>query len=104
MSSASTPRPEAEDLQQQLKTLRNDVAGLAETIKGLAASRAADASRAVHEPADDLVGRTREMAEGAPERAKGAVTTLEDPIAEKPVQSALIALLIGIVIGSLGRR
>lgn len=104
MTITDTSRSEPGDLEQQVKTLRNDIASLAEDIKGLAASRAAETSRAVREHVNDLAGQTREMAEGASRHAKSAVSTIEDQIAEKPVQSALVALLIGIVIGSLGRR
>jgi ElaB/YqjD/DUF883 family membrane-anchored ribosome-binding protein len=84
--------------------MRTDVAQLAELLKAVASGGAADAGKALHDQADELVRRGREVAEGATQRAKGAVSTIEDQIVEKPVQSALIALLIGIVIGSLGRR
>jgi ElaB/YqjD/DUF883 family membrane-anchored ribosome-binding protein len=92
------------DLEEQLKAIRTDVATLADLLKGAAQHKAAETGKAIHEQADDLVRRGRDMAEGATQRAKGAVTSIEEQIAEKPVQSALIALLVGIVIGSLGRR
>jgi ElaB/YqjD/DUF883 family membrane-anchored ribosome-binding protein len=104
MANVTRQGPESGELEEQLKTLRKDVANLADVIKGMAASKTADASRAAHEQAENLIRRTTEAAEGATQRARGAVVSIEDHIAEKPVQSALIALLIGIVIGSLGRR
>jgi len=104
MSTPATTNPDLTELQEQLKTIRADVATLADLVKGAAHSRAAEASRPLHEQADDLVRRGKEITEGATERARSAVTSIEEQIVEKPVQSALIALLIGIVIGSLGRR
>jgi ElaB/YqjD/DUF883 family membrane-anchored ribosome-binding protein len=104
MSSPATPGSDLAELQEQLKTIRADVATLADLLKGAAHGRAAEAGKALHEQADDLVRHGKEMTEGATERARSAVTSIEEQIVEKPVQSALIALLIGIVIGSLGRR
>jgi ElaB/YqjD/DUF883 family membrane-anchored ribosome-binding protein len=104
MSNASKSNPEVSDLQEQLKAIRTEVAHLAEIMKGMGSNRVADAGKALHDQADVLIKRGREAAEEATQRAKGAVSTIEGQIAEKPVQSAFIALLIGIVIGSLGRR
>jgi ElaB/YqjD/DUF883 family membrane-anchored ribosome-binding protein len=104
MATPATPGPDLAELQEQLKTIRADVSALADLLKGAAHSKAAEAGKALHEQADDLVRRGKEMTEGATQRARGAVTSIEEQIVEKPVQSALIALFIGIVIGSLGRR
>jgi ElaB/YqjD/DUF883 family membrane-anchored ribosome-binding protein len=104
MSNPTKSNPEASDLQEQLKVIRADVAHLTDLLKGMAGNRTADAGKALQDQADELIRRGRESAEGATQRVKGAVSTIEEQIAENPVQSAFIALLIGIVIGSLGRR
>lgn len=91
-------------LDQQLQALREDVASLAESLKRLASATASDATRHMHEQADDLLKRTKDAAGDATRYATGAAASIEEHIVQKPVQSALIALLIGIVIGSLGRR
>ena len=104
MPTPAKSNPDVADLEEQLKALRADVATLADLLKGAAQHKATEAGKVIHEQADDLVRRGKEVAEGATQRAKGAVTSIEEHIAEKPVQSALIALLVGIVIGSLGRR
>ena len=104
MSAPTNADPDLAELQEQLKIIRADVSALADLLKGAAHNKAAEAGKALHVQADDLVRRGREVTEGATQRARSAVTSIEEQIAEKPVQSALIALLAGIVIGSLGRR
>jgi ElaB/YqjD/DUF883 family membrane-anchored ribosome-binding protein len=104
MSTPVNAKPDLDELQEQLKSIRADLSTLADTFKGAAHNKAAEAGRALHEQADDLVRRGKQVTEGATFRARSAVTSIEEQIAEKPVQSALIALLAGIVIGSLGRR
>lgn len=94
----------AGDVNAQLKTIREDVAKLAELMRDLAGQKADEAKRAAGEEAEKLAGRSRQAAEAAAERARQAAGSVEDYIAEKPVQSALIALLVGVFIGSLSRR
>jgi ElaB/YqjD/DUF883 family membrane-anchored ribosome-binding protein len=104
MSNTTKSSAEVSDLQEQLKAIRTDVAHLTDILKGMASNRTADAGKALHDQADELIRRGREAADDATQRAKGAVSDIEDQIAEKPIQSAIIALLIGMVIGSFGRR
>jgi ElaB/YqjD/DUF883 family membrane-anchored ribosome-binding protein len=104
MSGATKANADTADLEQQLRALRSDVAGLADLLKNFSSQKAADAGKAINEQADEIIARGREIAGQASERAKGAVTSIEEHIAEKPVQSAIMALLIGIVVGSMGRR
>jgi len=104
MPTPAKSNPDVADLEEQLKALRTDVATLADLLKGAAQHKVAETGKAIHDQTDDLVRRGKEVAEGATLRARGAVTSIEEQIAEKPVQSALIALLVGLVIGSMGRR
>jgi ElaB/YqjD/DUF883 family membrane-anchored ribosome-binding protein len=104
MATPETPSAGLAELQEQLKAIRADVATLAELLKGAAHSKAAEAGKVLREQADDLVRRGNEMTADATQHARSTVTSIEKQIAEKPVQSALIALLAGIVIGALGRR
>lgn len=104
MSDQAKPNADIKDVEEQIKAIRAEIASLGGLLKEIAGARAAQASGVLQDEADDLLRKGREAAEGAAQRARGVANTLEDHIAEKPVQSALIALLIGIVIGSFGRR
>jgi ElaB/YqjD/DUF883 family membrane-anchored ribosome-binding protein len=71
-----------EDIEGQIKTIREDVTGLMALVRGL----------------------SEEKLENVTRTAKAKTATVEDYIVEKPVQSAIIALLVGIIIGFMSRR
>ncbi len=104
MATAPKSAPTTTDVEEQIKTIRNDISTLTDLLKDLTGSKAEDVRKTVKDEADDLLKRSKETAEEATARAKQAAGSVEDYIAEKPVQSALIALLVGIFIGSLSRR
>jgi len=104
MATAPKSAPTATDVEEQIKTIRNDISTLTELLKDLAGSKAEDVRKTARNEADDLLKRSKETAEEATARAKQAAGSVEDYISEKPVQSALIALLIGIFIGSFSRK
>ncbi len=104
MPDTANPKQETLQLAEQIQTIRDDLAKLTSLLKDMAASTATDGAKTLHDEADHLLHRTRQAAEIAADKARGAAGSIETQIAEKPIQSALIALLIGLVIGSLGRR
>jgi len=104
MATAPKSAPTTTDVEEQIKTIRNDISTLTDLLKDLTGSKTEDVRKTVKDEADDLLKRSKETAEEATARAKQAAVSVEDYIAEKPVQSALIALLVGIFIGSLSRR
>ncbi len=104
MAEARKTAPSATDVEDQIKTIRDDIATLTTLLQGLAGAKAGEARKAVKDEADDLLKRSRETADEARARARQAAGSVEEYVSEKPLQSALIALLVGIFIGSLSRR
>jgi ElaB/YqjD/DUF883 family membrane-anchored ribosome-binding protein len=104
MSNTSKRAPEMTDVDEQIKAIRNDVADLTRLLKELAESKASAAGKAFENEAEDLKHRAQEAAEDVARRARSAASSIEEQILEKPIQSTLIALLVGFLIGSLGRR
>lgn len=92
------------DIDEQIKTIREDISRLTKLMMQLGEDKVSEAKKTVRDEADDLLKRSKHAAEEAAETAKAKVAPIEDYIVEKPVQSALIALLVGIFLGSLSRR
>ena len=104
MATSTRSSTKTEDVEAQIKTIRDDVATLTSLLKDLAEDRLEGAKNAVHEDADELLRKSRDATRQAGQSARQATSSMEQYITEKPVQSTLIALLVGIVIGSLSRR
>ena len=99
---AETATPE--DIEHQIKTIRDDISTLTGLLKDLAESKVGEARKAATDEAEDLLNRSRAAADEATAKAKQAAGSIEDYISEKPVQATLIALLVGILLGSFTRR
>ena len=104
MAASTKDGPTATDVEEQIKTIRDDISTLTGLLKKLAESKADDVKKGAKDEADDLLKRSRDAADQAAARARDAAGSVEDYISEKPVQATLIALLVGIFIGSLSRR
>lgn len=101
---ATKPETEAGDIDEQIKVIRDDVSKLTKLLMELGEDKVSEAIKTARGEAEDLYDRSRRMAGQASDRARQTAGTVEDYIAEKPFQSALIALLIGFLIGSMSRR
>ena len=92
------------DIEEQIKVIRDDVSKLTKILMELGEDKVSEAMKTARGEAEDLFNRSRRMAGEASDRARQTAGTVEDYIAEKPFQSALIALLVGFLIGSTSRR
>ncbi len=92
------------DIEEQIKVIRDDVSKLTKILMELGEDKVSEAMKTARGEAEDLFNRSRRMAGQASDRARQTAGTVEDYIAEKPFQSALIALLVGFLIGSTSRR
>ena len=101
---AETRSRDTDDVKAQIKTISDDVAALSALVREIAASSASDAAETLKGKADDMAGQAREMKDKASRRAREEIGALEQQIVDKPLQSALIAFVIGAVIGALTRR
>jgi ElaB/YqjD/DUF883 family membrane-anchored ribosome-binding protein len=92
------------DVQRQFKEVTDEVAALADMLKDIAASKGEEARAAAGERLEELARRAQVLAEKAKSRTQSELSSLEQKITEKPVQSALIAFVIGLLLGILTRR
>lgn len=104
MSTSSKPSTETSEIEGQIKVIREDISSLASLLKNVVETKASDTAKKTHDQAENLINRSREAADHATDRARQAAHSVEDYLAEKPAQSALIALLVGFFIGTLWRR
>ena len=99
-----TPKSDANDVKAQIKTLSNDVAELTGLMQKLVGTTASGLFDAAETKAHQTAERAGDLADRAEALARAEVGSLERHISEKPLQSALIALLIGLVFGAMSRR
>ena len=104
MATSQTPPSETDQIEQQISEIRSDISDLTRLLASLAETKADEVKAAAKDEANQLFRRTSEMAGAAQDKTREATETLENHIKEKPLQSALIALMIGLVFGALSRR
>jgi ElaB/YqjD/DUF883 family membrane-anchored ribosome-binding protein len=94
-------KPGDNDLQKQVGKLREDVAGIAEALKGLAGNHAGNARQQAYALRDDL----RSQGEQYLRVAQDTATELEEQFSEKvraePIKYVLIAAAVGYVYARL---
>ena len=96
--------PEKEDLEEQLKVIRDDVAKLTGLLKNLAESKTAEARDQAMARAQDVLDTSERAYRSTRARAEAQAESLEAYVADKPLQSTLIALGIGLVLGRMSRH
>ena len=104
MATTGKTAPKSEDIEAQVTQIRDDIATLTRLLGELAGAKVDEAKGLALDEAEAVVGRARKTAEAARDRAQGAAHSIESYIEEKPVQSAMIALVAGRFIGLLTRR
>ena len=93
-----------DDLEQQFHVIRDDIATLTTLLKEIGEGKAGDARDKAMAEASELLERSQKSLDEARVRALHTKETIEDYISEKPVQTALIALGVGVVLGWMTRR
>ena len=104
MPESSNTKTTAGDIEDQIKNIREDISRLTKLFMELCQDNLSEAKRAAREELDELQSRSRRAADEATARAKQTAGSVEGYISDKPVQSTMIALLVGIFIGFLTRR
>lgn len=104
MAEPSKSRTSASDIEDQFKTIREDISRLTKLMTQFGEEFLADASDAAAEQSGDWINRSRRKAGETGRKVREKAASVEDYVVEKPVQSAVIALLIGLVLGSMSRR
>lgn len=97
---ASAARPADAELEVQVSKLREDVAGVAEALKSLAAERAEGAKRQAYALRDDV----RDRGERYVRQAQDAVSDIEDQVSERVRAEPIKAVLVAVAVGYLYAR
>jgi ElaB/YqjD/DUF883 family membrane-anchored ribosome-binding protein len=90
-------------LEADFVRLREDVASLSQTVKNVA-SRARGMADAMRDGIDGAAERVRKAGKRAQTSAQEAAESLQASVEEHPIQSVLLALGLGVVVGMLLRR
>jgi ElaB/YqjD/DUF883 family membrane-anchored ribosome-binding protein len=93
----------AADIGADLAALRRDVAHLAETMRGVLETQTEAAGLRVSDAVGDTRSRISNAACDAQKNVKAAGGEIGASIERNPLTAMLIALGVGMVIGSLGR-
>jgi ElaB/YqjD/DUF883 family membrane-anchored ribosome-binding protein len=104
MATTGKAAPKSEDIEAQVAQIREDIAKLTQLLGEVVGAKAEEAKGRASEGAEALIGRAKKRADDARHRVEDAATGIEQYIEERPIQSAMMALLAGIVIGLLTRR
>ncbi len=92
------------DIEKQLQTIREDVAKLTKLVTQLGEEKLSQSTKSVREEVESLVSDARKTADETAEKVKQTANSIEDHINEKPIQSVIMALILGLFIGSISRR
>ena len=92
------------DLEQQFQIIRDDITTLTRLLREIGEAKAGETRDAAMAEAAELLERSRAALDEGRLKARQATASVEEYIKEKPVQSALIALGVGFLIGLVTRR
>jgi ElaB/YqjD/DUF883 family membrane-anchored ribosome-binding protein len=96
----ATTETTQKELQEQLGSLRKDLAEINQTVKQLASDYAQEGKARVRATAN----RAQERAKDALSDARDSLSGLESEIKSKPLTSTLLAFGIGLVLGKILNR
>jgi len=103
-AASSAKADEAEqDLESQVAKLREDVAGVVETLKTIAGGRADSARSQAYALRDDVRDRGERYLRQAQETASDLEDQLSERVRSEPIKSVLIAAAVGYVYARLFR-
>lgn len=97
-------RPGTDDLERQFQAVRDDITTLGQLLRDIGEAKAGETRDAALAEAADLLERSRTILDEGRLKVRQTSTSIEDHIREKPVQSALVALGIGFLVGIIMRR
>jgi ElaB/YqjD/DUF883 family membrane-anchored ribosome-binding protein len=104
MATANQERATTNDVEAQVKQIKEDLSTLTRLLVQVAGHETEHTKDLALAQAADMIDRSKATAVAARQRVEGAAHSLEHYIEEKPVQSAMIALVAGMFIGWLSRR
>lgn len=94
----------ADELEEQFQVIRDDITKLTKLLQEIGEAKAGETRDKALAEAKDLLEQSRSALDEGRLKARNAAASVEDYINEKPVQSALIALGVGFLVGMMTRR
>jgi ElaB/YqjD/DUF883 family membrane-anchored ribosome-binding protein len=94
----------SEDIENQLKTIRADMAKLTKMVGEFGKESVSEQAKGAMDEIREMLESSKRYAGEKRDQAKKTAETVEEYINEKPVQSTIIALIVGLLIGTLSRR
>lgn len=100
----TTGTPGHDDVERQIKAIRDDITTLTQLLKDIGEATAEEKRDAALAEAAQLLEKSRTAIDEGRLKARHATAAIEDHIRKQPVQSAMIALGIGLLFGMMTRR
>ena len=97
-------KPDTDDIEAQVQQIRADISTLTRLLTEVAGAKAEQTKDIALDQAEELIRKSKARALAAQHQAEDAFHSVERHIEQKPVQSATIALLVGLMIGWISRR
>jgi len=92
---------EMETLRDDMAKLRTDLSAIADTLKDVGRGRVDEAKASLSSLAESLKEELRKGLEGARDRSKKSVETVEQQIEQRPLLSLLAAFGFGVLLGKI---
>lgn len=93
-----------QELQDQIETLKGDIASLSATLSDLVKAGVREGRETVRQRAKEYRRQGEEQASAAVESAREYGEALEEQIARNPFSAVLVALGMGFLVGLMSRR
>ena len=98
----------ADDIQDDFRTLQEDVAKLTQQLAKLASAKGGDALDVARDNFDDVVSgakaKGREMADAVGEVRDKFANAIEESLEQRPYTTLALVLAVGLVVGAMWKR
>jgi ElaB/YqjD/DUF883 family membrane-anchored ribosome-binding protein len=92
------------DLERQFQVIQDDIVTLSKLLRDIGEEKAGEKRDAALAEAAKLLEQSRSKIHEGQLKARQATSSIEDYVHKQPVQSALIALGVGFLVGMMTRR
>ena len=93
-----------EDVDRQFKIIREDITTLSKLLREIGEEKVGEKRDVALAEAAELLEKSKSAIDEGRLKAGAAKISIEDHIREQPMQSALIALGVGFLVGMISRR
>lgn len=100
----TTRNTSRDDLERQFQIIQDDITTLSKLLRDIGEEKAGEKRDAALAEAAELLEKSSSKIQEGQLKARQAAASIEDYIHKQPVQSALIALGVGFLVGMITRR